>query len=95
MEENRMKLKPKDKSKVRENINKKYALSPLASSNLVRNVKFNVQIKKLNNLLIKYGLSIISLKQITDLVAALEDVVARHESKIANKNNGEKQNAVK
>jgi len=88
-----MRLKPKDRSKVRESINKKYDLSPLASSNLIKNVKFNIQIKKLNDLLVKYGLSIISLKQITDLVAALENVVARHEQKIANKNNGEKQNA--
>jgi hypothetical protein len=89
----KLKLKPKNKTKVRENINKKYDLSPLASSNLVRNVKLNIQIKKLNNLLIKYGLSIISLKQITDLVAALEDVVARHEQKIADKTNGGNKNA--
>jgi hypothetical protein len=90
-----MKLKPKNKCKVRESLNNKYKLSPLASSNIIKNVKFNIQIKKLNDLLVKYGLSIISLQQITNLVLALEDVVARHESKIANKNNGEKQNAVK
>lgn len=86
-----MKLTPKTK---RTNINSKFNLSPLASSNLVKNVKFNIQVKKLNNLLIKYGLSIISLRQIENLVLALEDVVKRHEDKIENKTNGERQNAM-
>jgi len=85
-----MKLTPKAK---RMNINSKYNLSPLASSNLVKNVKFGIQVKKLNNLLTKYGLSIISLRQIENLVLALEDVVKRHEDKIDNKN-GEKRNAL-
>lgn len=90
MENKTMKLKVKNKNNVRENLNTKYALSPLASSNLIRNVKFNVQVKKLLNLLNQYGLSIISLQQITNLVAALEDVVKRHEQKNANKTNGDK-----
>ena len=77
-----MKLKPKTK---RTNINSKYNLSPLASSNLIKNVKFSIQVKKLNNLLTKYGMSIISLRQIENLVLALEEVVKRHEDKIENK----------
>ena len=85
-----MKLTPKAKRMI---INSKYNLSPLASSNLVKNVKFGIQVKKLNNLLTKYGLSIISLRQIENLVLALEDVVKRHEDKIDNKN-GEKRNAL-
>lgn len=85
-----MKLKRKTK---RTNINSKYNLSPLASSNLIKSVKFGIQVKKLNNLLIKHGMSIISLRQIENLVLALEDVVKRHEDKI-DKKNGEKQNAM-
>jgi len=80
-----MKLKVKNKNKVRENINNKYKLSPLANAKLLSATKFNIKAKVLNNLIQKYGESIISYRQICDFINALETVIEKHQDRIKNK----------
>lgn len=76
-------LKPK--TKVRENINNKYKLSPLANAKLLNATKFNIKKKVLFNLIDRYGESIISSQQVCDLISALEQVIKKHKDTIANK----------
>ena len=76
-------LKPK--IKVRENINNKYKLSPLANAKLLNTTKYNIKKKVLFNLIDRYGESILSYQQVCDFISALEQVIQKHKDKIANK----------
>ncbi|MYL82457.1 hypothetical protein GTA51_04800 [Desulfovibrio aerotolerans] len=78
-----MKLKKKSGQRVNISKTKGLALSLSAQSIMLERVKFKIEMKKLLNLLSSYGLSIISLEQISLLNQSLSDVVKRHEDLIA------------
>lgn len=78
-----MKLKKKQPGQ-RQNIAAKgIKLSQSSQSIMLQNVKFKIELKKLLNILSTYGLSIISLEQISLLNQSLADIVKRHEDVVA------------
>lgn len=69
------KIKMKPKKLKRTNVNNRFELSPASTSAINKKVIYQVKLRRLHQILDKYGVEALDLKHLTILCDALQDIV--------------------